>query len=44
MQFTSIKPIDRALSSATPPGPMAMKGCSTLPKALALLEPHHQIV
>ena len=23
---------------------MAMKGCSALPKASALLEPHHQIV
>ena len=25
-------------------GAMAMKGYSTFPKALALLEPHHQIV
>ena len=48
MQFSSIYPIDRALSGATilgqsGPGSNA-KGCSTFPKAPALLEPHHQIV
>ena len=48
-QFSSIWPIDRAQSSAnTPgqngPGSVAMKGCSTFPKAPVSLEPHHQIV
>ena len=45
-QFSSIWPIDRTLSGATIPdqGEMAMKVYSTLPKAPALLEPHHQIV
>ena len=41
--------MDRALSGAITPiqvhlGAMAMKGRSTFSKALASLEPHHQIV
>ena len=46
IQFSSIWPIDKTLSGAMTPGQsgaMAMKGYSAS-KALALLEPHHQIV
>ena len=44
-QFSSIWPIDRTLSGATTPsqsGPGS--DGNEFPKALALLEPHHQIV
>ena len=47
MQFTSIQPIDRALSDATTPGqsvPGSMKCGSAFPKAVAPMKPHHQIV
>ena len=43
MQFSSIWPKDRA-QDWVDPGAMAMKGRSAFPKALALLEPNHQIV
>ena len=43
IQFSSIWPIDRTLSGATPLGQMAMKEYSAFPKAPALLEPHYQI-
>ena len=45
-QFSSIWPVDITLSGVTTPGPRAkaMKGYSAFLKALALLEPHHQIV
>ena len=47
--FSSIWPIDKTLPGATTKaivdqGAMAVKGYSTFPKVLALLEPHHQIV
>ena len=48
-QFTSIWPIDKALSGAiipgqSGPGRNGNEGYYFLPKALELLEPHHQIV
>ena len=48
-QFSSIQSIDRTLSDATTPGQRrpesdGNEGVSAFPKALALLEPHHQIV
>ena len=48
-QFISILPIDSTLSGATTQTRkdrvvMAVKGYSSFPKALALLEPDHQIV
>ena len=47
--FSSIRPIDRTQSNATTPGHSGLgsdgnKGILALPKALALLEPHNQIV
>ena len=46
IQFSSISPIDRALSDTTwvDLGTMAMKRYSAFPKAPTSLEPHHQIV
>ena len=49
MQFSSIWPIDRALSGATTPsqsepGNDGNEGVPTFPKAPALQEPHYQIV
>ena len=49
MQFSSIRPINRALSGATTPSQRGFgsddnEGYSVFPKAPALLEPHHQIV
>ena len=49
IHFSSIYPIDRALSGSTIPGQSGpgsngIEGRSTFPKAPALLEPHHQIV
>ena len=48
-QFSSIWPIDRTLSGVTilgqvDLGVMAIKRYFTLPKASALLKPHHQII
>ena len=48
-QFSSISPIDRTLSNATPPGWIepgsdGMKGHSAFPTTSALLEPHHLMV
>ena len=47
--FSSIWLIDKILSGATilrqsGLGVMAMKGYSTLPKAPAIVEPHHEIL
>ena len=49
MQFSSIQPIDRALSGATilgqsGPGSNGNEGVLRIPKALASLEPCHQFV
>ena len=46
MKFSSIWPIDRALSGTTirDLGAMAMKGYSTFLKAPVSQEPHHQMV
>ena len=46
MQFSSIQPIDRVLSSATIPNNSVPRsnGNEAFPEAPALLEPHHQIV
>ena len=49
IQFISIWPIDRTLSGATTlgqswPGSAGNEGVPPLPKAPALLEPHHQLV
>ena len=48
-KFSSIWPIDRNLSVATNPsqserGSYGNEGLFRIPKAPALLEPHHQIV
>ena len=49
MSKCSIRPIDRTLLDSTTParvelGAMAIKRCSTFPKAPALPEPQYQIV
>ena len=45
MQFSSIWPIDRALSGANTPGQIDLGAIAiAFPKAPASLEPHYQIV
>ena len=45
-QFSSILPIDRTLPllARVGPGVIAMKDYSVVPKAPALLKPHHQTI